>query len=543
MPSADGILHPNFRRGKSRANYSQSSSLTLFSATAQKLELKALKMQTNLFSVSKIFTERLLRIPDFQRGYAWTHKQLKDFWNDLVQLPVGKNHYIGVLTLEDVPESIFANWEDDAWIISSKSYAPYFVVDGQQRLTTTVILIQAITERILPNKKLNFSTAEEIRKKFIWDSKDDGISRSYVFGYERDNPSYEYLKTKIFNEPSQDSSTPQETIYTHNLQYAKKFFSESLSKLTEPELELIFKKITQNFLFNIYAISEDIDVFVAFETMNNRGKALSHLELLKNRLIYLSTKFDVDAYEKNKLRRTVNEAWKSIYHQLGRNKANPLDDDLFLRNHFLLYFGPSLVDDEIDEHLRFRMLHRGYRHDYKDYLLDVRFSPKNIPPLPKDKSEKLTPLSISEIYDYSLSLKLSVETWYKILNPQESDLSVEEKKWLDKLNRLAIEPVAPIILAFFQSKAPRELRVRLLKILEQFLFYVVLVRNRYLIEYNDYLFLEFSYELSSKKTTPEKVIVEIEKRLESAKSNKESAKVIENAFRNSGYYSWKGILT
>lgn len=63
-------------------------------------------MKTDLFSVSKIFTERLLRIPDYQRGYSWSEKQLKDYWADLVQLESGKNHYIGVLTLEDVPNAI-----------------------------------------------------------------------------------------------------------------------------------------------------------------------------------------------------------------------------------------------------------------------------------------------------------------------------------------------------------------------------------------------------------------------------------------------------
>ncbi|MBF4427798.1 DUF262 domain-containing protein, partial [Vibrio anguillarum] len=47
-------------------------------------------MKTDLFSISKIFTERLLRIPDYQRGYAWQDRHLKDFWNDLLQLEDGK---------------------------------------------------------------------------------------------------------------------------------------------------------------------------------------------------------------------------------------------------------------------------------------------------------------------------------------------------------------------------------------------------------------------------------------------------------------------
>lgn len=47
-------------------------------------------------------------------------------------------------------------------------------------------------------------------------------------------------------------------------------------------------------MFNLHEIDDDYDVFVAFETMNNRGKRLTNLELLKNRLIYLTTLYDDD---------------------------------------------------------------------------------------------------------------------------------------------------------------------------------------------------------------------------------------------------------
>jgi len=211
-------------------------------------------MKTQLLSVSKIFTERILRIPDYQRGYAWTEKELRDFWNDLIQLENEKNHYTGVLTLEDVPDSQVSQWQDDLWIIQSKNYAPYYVVDGQQRLTTTIILIQAIIECIPENTRLNFTTAQEIKKKFIFDTKDEGISRSYLFGYEKDNPSYEFLKTQIFLENSDSSLPVQETIYTYNLEFAKKYFLKNLKELTLERIETLYRKLTQNFLFNIYAI-------------------------------------------------------------------------------------------------------------------------------------------------------------------------------------------------------------------------------------------------------------------------------------------------
>jgi len=212
-------------------------------------------MQTELFSASKIFTENLFRIPDYQRGYSWTEKQLKDFWNDIDQLEEGKNHYTGVLTLEAVSLPLYQRWDDDLWIIESKRYAPYYVVDGQQRLTTIIILLQVILEKISEKEALNYSSKEEIRKKFIFESKDGGISRSYLFGYEKDNPSYEFLKTDIFLEQSDAHSTSEQTIYTHNLSYAKQFFTEHLSSLSSASLERVFTRVTQNLLFNIYGSS------------------------------------------------------------------------------------------------------------------------------------------------------------------------------------------------------------------------------------------------------------------------------------------------
>ena len=56
----------------------------------------------------------------------------------------------------------------------------------------------------------------------------------------------------------------------------------------------------------MYYIDNDFNVFVAFETMNNRGKRLSNLELLKNRLIYLSTIFSDEEDNKKAIRKNIN---------------------------------------------------------------------------------------------------------------------------------------------------------------------------------------------------------------------------------------------
>lgn len=488
-------------------------------------------MKTELYSVSKIFTERLLRIPDYQRGYAWTKKQLKDFWSDIQQLEKGHNHYVGVLTLEDVEKDKYSKWDDDEWIIESKNYEPHYVVDGQQRLTTTVILIQCILEAI-GDSEINYTNPNEIRKKFIYESKDGGISRSYLFGYEVDNPSYEFLKQKIFCELSDNQPNVQETIYTNNLLIAKEYFKEQLYSLDIHQIEALYTKVTQNLLFNIYSMSHEIDVHVSFETMNNRGKPLSHLELLKNRLIYLSTKVDSDEFEKRKLRDSINECWKTIYHQLGRNKENPLDDDVFLFNHFILFYGKALNNGDSINYRRFL---RGYGAYYQDYLLEDKFTTKS---LHSNEGEKLT---VPELYRYVSSLKSSVEKWYEISNPKGSSLDPEIARWLDKINRINIDECLPLIMVSLQKENDQSLLVKFIKSLEKLLFCIILANRSYRITFNPSVFIEWASSLSNDDMALDKIISKIDDAAEDFAKDMSMHRTISESFKDGGFYRWRGL--
>jgi len=499
-------------------------------------------MDTSLKSLSKIFTEKLFRIPDYQRGYAWNEKHLKDFWTDLIQLEEGKNHYLGVLTVESVPKEKYKLWENDVWIIESKNYEPLYIVDGQQRLTTSLVLIQAITESIPSGQKLNYNSIEEIRKKFVYDSKDDGFSRSYIFGYEKDNPSYDFLKAKIFNEQLDDFSSQPETLYTHNLENAKAFFVKQLKDLTFGKIEEIYKKLTQDFLFNSYAISSDIDVFIAFETMNNRGKPLSYLELLKNRLIYLSTKYDFNEGEKNKLRRRINECWKSIYHNLGRNKLEPLDDDHFLHNHFLIYFGRKLYEErkkEFSREISFKQFLRGRRRlNYSTFLLEEYFITKNI----SEAVESDTNVCIQDVYNYVQGLQNSVETWYKIFNPSASNAFTEkETYWLNKLNRRGINVTASLIMVFFENENKESKRLKLLVALERYIFVTSMLSLRYHYSEFQSLFVELATDHSEGAISSDKVIQSIIETNNNLYGNEDYYKAIVKSFKSNGFYKWEGI--
>ena len=408
---------------------------------------------TELRSITNIFESTVFRIPDYQRGYAWGDKQLNDFWDDLENLAKDRFHYTGVLTLERVEDKIFKRWDEDKWLIEDRDFTPYFIVDGQQRLITIVILIQTILEKIDKVKYFASFEKSDLIKKYIYQEKREGISKTYIFGYDKDNPSYEFLKTKIFNEKS-ITDRNIETLYTANLEYAKEFFQKKLKEKDIEELTKLFKKITQKLKFNVYEIEKELDVFIAFETMNNRGKPLSHLELLKNRLIYLSTIFDKDENGKDSLRKHINESWKTIYEYLGKNKDNPLDDDVFLKNHWIMYFKYS----------------RKTASDYIKFLLDEHFTVKNV---------LNGGLKIKDIQEYVTNIQESIRKWFILFNPETSKYEDDIKKWLDKLNRIGYGAFGPLIMAILVKKKEETAKiVEALKVMERYIFLIFRIAQR-----------------------------------------------------------------
>lgn len=454
-----------------------------------------------LQSLEDIFNKRIFRIPDYQRGFAWGEKQLVDFWEDLINLDDNRLHYTGVISIKEVTGDKLNRWDDEKWLIEKRRFKPFHIVDGQQRLTTTSIFIQSLVEVVrslqdnseLEDKDVylgSYNLVEIIEKFIVVSQPPENIIKTYKFGYEVDNPSFDFLRYKIYNEENPGSI--DETFYTLNLENAKEFFIENLEELIKRDssevLEKLYVKLSQKFMFNLYEISDDFDVFVAFETMNNRGKKLSDLELLKNRLIYLTSLYPPSEVKENDrlaIRKNINEAWKEVYFQLGRNKRHPLNDDDFLRAHWIMYFKYS----------------RKKGDDYIRYLLDEQFSPKAVLEKVEIKTDRIakieeqrdddsdlevdeivneqapqliSKLQIKEINEYVLSLKSASKHWYNSHNPTTNgDYESDERMLVDRLNRIGIGYFRPLVMALFTNDTVElEKRCELLAEIERFIFIV-----------------------------------------------------------------------
>lgn len=404
-------------------------------------------------TVSEVFAQSLYRIPDFQRGYSWTKEQLGDFWMDLQILQEGTRlHYFGVLTVEDgTQRGPGFDWGYESWLVASGEYKPYVVVDGQQRLTTVLLLIAAIVTDKTDDTILNYQTIDAIRQKYLFRENPSDGTRGSLLTYDDNDESAAMLRSLLVEH--RPIGGAQRTLYNRNLTKAFEFFRKKVSDVSQAELESIFRRLTNQFVFNVYKVADDFDVHVTFETMNNRGKRLSTLELLKNRLIYLST-LTQDGPGGNALRKEINDTWRSIYSYLGRDARYPLGDDAFLRSHWIMHFTDlSLKPSE-----------------YADHLLKSWFT------APKVRSGEVT---AHDITNYLRSLGKAAEPWFKLQVPPEvSGASEEIAEWLLRLQWLGWGNGEPVALAALLRESDRGRQAEVFCSIERFIFLVNRVSSR-----------------------------------------------------------------
>lgn len=483
-----------------------------------------------LLSLNEIFNNKLFRIPDYQRGYAWGESQLEDFWEDIINIKDGEKHYTGLLTVEAISKQYIKNsekWEDDTWLLDS-GYKAYYIIDGQQRLTTSIILLNTILDYFSDEDHINYQSKQAWQERFLFKKYQDKFE-TYIFGYEKDNPSNEYFKTHVLNQRSfQSDKHPTETFYTANLRCAKELFKKKVEKLQKEHMAVIFNKVTNGLKFNFYEIDDELDVYVTFETMNNRGKPLSKLELLKNRLIYLSTLLDEDDKVKSILRKNINEVWKTIYEYLGKNIKKTLDDDDFLKNHWIMYFKYD----------------RKQSNAYSNFLLNDHFTSKRA--LMHNEKEKI---GFEEIDEYIISLAKSIEYWYYMHNPLTLNKTDEIKELFNKHNRLGWGAFEPLILAYLIKDYDDEKLAALLKATEEFIFLIFSISRRQSNTQNNNLY-RMANQLNQDKLSIEEVTKEINKLIyyEYDDENygwydfeKFESYISEQFKKSSGFYSWNGL--
>ncbi|GAA9678984.1 DUF262 domain-containing protein [Helicobacter pylori] len=303
-----------------------------------------------LLDLDGVIEKGVFEIPNYQRGYAWQERQLKDFWNDLEHVSKLGNqfHYMHSLTLREL-ENEFEN-------------SAFEIIDGQQRLATSLILL-GLLAKTTQNKDPKYSL---INLEPILSYKYYGLSEAF----------------RAITEEEKDLKAFKTSFYAKNLIDAYTFFKEKISDTPIEALEKMFDALIKKMLFSVVELNDNrIDPFSSFETINNRGKDLSTLELFKNRLHFVTHKI-CDGEKLEKLQNEINDTYTRIYYDLRFFEDEHLEG--FLKHFVAYYYGEKgdfkkrLLEMEFNAHKRYTD-NTNFNEEYEkidDLLFYLSYSSK-----------------------------------------------------------------------------------------------------------------------------------------------------------------------
>ncbi|MFW6116744.1 MAG: DUF262 domain-containing protein, partial [bacterium] len=267
-------------------------------------------MKENLHTIDKLFTDRMFRVPDYQRGYAWEQQQCQDILDDLELLSEDQEHFFGLLIMH-------ARSDASGTVVDEKghSYHLYDIVDGQQRLTTVVLFLDALRremERFEPLQIL----ASGLQERFIVTHDMIGRPRPKLT-LNRDTHDFFYTSVLKLGEGIIGPTIRSHELLAQASAHFDAYLDGKRRELGEDYSEWLtaeYLKIIQRLTVVLYTVRSQTDAGVVFETMNNRGKDLTELEKVKNYMLYLAGKLELPA--EHNLEEMINDTWTHIFERL-----------------------------------------------------------------------------------------------------------------------------------------------------------------------------------------------------------------------------------
>lgn len=258
-----------------------------------------------LYTLNEVLHDRLFRVPPYQRGYSWTEAERRALFQDLKNLRDLRRdeHFMATLVFRDTGKQEMVGGTDRLRV--------YDVVDGQQRLTTLVILLKAIQKNLRNNgqspqaEKLEAILVKEKKDLILLQTNHD--ARGTLEGYLRQGH-IGYLEAAV---------TLHQREMMRAFRECEKFVADWANPLAL--LDLLKNKIR----FVFFVLEDAGAVYTVFEVLNSRGLNVDWLDKMKSTLMGV-------AYEK-KRRLPANELssveheWTEIYRVLGKERLPDAD--------------------------------------------------------------------------------------------------------------------------------------------------------------------------------------------------------------------------
>ncbi len=270
-------------------------------------------------TLSTIFSPRKNRfaVPNYQRAYSWEvgtekDKHVPQFLTDLKEHPATVPHY-------HLGHFLFEQDKSDAY--------KFWVIDGQQRLTTSIILMSCIYRR-LKDFQGQEKEAENLYNEYLKNC--DGQQKFLTVDYDNNF----FINCVIENFPDDEITRSRRRISE-----CRKYFDEELKNAKLEEI-LHWKLLIEEAKITTDTIADKAEATQVFTFQNDRGKELTSLERIKAFLmlqIYLSCKSsDTDP---NDAIRYIEKEFEAIYENLER--ISIADEDQILGYHTTAFIALS----------------------------------------------------------------------------------------------------------------------------------------------------------------------------------------------------------
>jgi len=356
------------------------------------IDTKRLSIGKLLGSVNEVF-----KIPLYQRPYNWGKDQWNDIWEDLMGLveECNDNHFLGfVITISQERQ---------------KGFVFYEVVDGQQRITTILILLIAIRDIA---EEMDKDRAAYINNHFLKSSTIDEVEAKLLLG-RKDNKALKRMMEQRIN---------KDEVKDERIVQAYYFFKE---KLQESKLQWyqIYTKLLGSLDLVLMVTDSYYDAFRLFETLNNRGLSLSSVDLIKN---YLLSKYA----DNDILLEECIEIWDSVIENIEEIE--------------------SVRHDKV----------RFFRH----YLFSIEYGVVPIPKLYAKYQELID--SSHSLISLAEDILLKSRHYSKLYNGTVGIKEVDER--LKKLVRIEATTCYPLLLKCLSNKLERSQLVPILDAIEVF---------------------------------------------------------------------------
>ena len=201
-------------------------------------------------------------IPIYQRTYSWTEHECRQLWDDIVR--TGRSdavsaHFVGSIVYI----------EKGLYQVSSQS--PLLVIDGQQRLTTVTLILEALARQLGDSEPVDGFSAKKLRSYYLLNPLEDGERGFKLLLTQTDKASLLALVQQ------KAQPTDQSLRVTGNFA----FFEEQVQNLGA-DLPALCHGLAKLVVVDI-ALSRDQDnPQLIFESMNSTGRELSQADLIRN---------------------------------------------------------------------------------------------------------------------------------------------------------------------------------------------------------------------------------------------------------------------